>query len=291
MNNLPEFRNEPYTDFTLPENRTRMEAALAKVKAQFGRHYDLLVAGERIATKDQLQSVNPSKPAEIVGVHSKASPEIARQALEKVFGYFPVWSATSAQSRVDKLLRAAALLRERKLEFNAWLCYEAGKTWPEAEAEIAEAVDFCEYYAREMLRFAHPPAVVQLAGERDEMRYLPLGVGIVIPPWNFALAILAGMAVAALVTGNTVVIKPSSETPIMAAKFVELLLEAGFPARMLLLFARQRRGDWRSPGPAPQNPLHLLHRFPRRWPPHQRTRRQTPARPAVDQARGRRDGW
>jgi 1-pyrroline-5-carboxylate dehydrogenase len=128
------------------------------------------------------------------------------------------------------LLRAASLLRERKLEFDAWLVFEAGKTWPEAEAETAEAIDFCEYYARHMLRFREADAEVQLPGERDRVTYVPLGVGVVIPPWNFALAILAGMTTAALVTGNTVVLKPSSETPTVAAKFAELLLEAGFPA-------------------------------------------------------------
>ena len=127
------------------------------------------------------------------------------------------------------LLEAARLLRVRKFEFDAWLVLEAGKTWPEAEADVSEAIDFCEYYAREMQRLAGPQPVVQLPGEQDEMIYIPLGVGVVIPPWNFPLAILAGMAVAALVTGNTVVIKPSSETPTIAAKFAEVLLEAGFP--------------------------------------------------------------
>ena len=230
MNKLPEFRNEPYTDFTVPENRLRMEEALRKVKAELGKDYDLMVAGERISTGDKLKSVNPSRPSELIGSHSKATPEIAQKAIQKVYDYFPTWSATPAEQRIEMLLRAASMLRERKLEFDAWLCLEAGKTWPEAEAEVAEAVDFCEYYAREMVRFANPPDVVQMPGERDEMRYLALGVGVVIPPWNFALAILAGMTVAALVTGNTVVIKPSSETPTVGARFAELLLEAGFPA-------------------------------------------------------------
>jgi 1-pyrroline-5-carboxylate dehydrogenase len=135
------------------------------------------------------------------------------------------------------LLRAAALLRERKLEFDAWLVLEAGKTWPEADAETSEAIDFCEYYAREMRRLSGPQDVVQLPGEKDEMRYLPLGAGIVIPPWNFALAILTGMTVAALVTGNTVIVKPSSETPTVAAKFADLLLEAGFPKNSFTLMA------------------------------------------------------
>ena len=127
------------------------------------------------------------------------------------------------------LLEAARILRARKMEFDAWLVYEAGKTWIEAEADVSEAIDFCEYYAREMLRLAGPQPVVQLPGERDEMMYIPLGVGVVIPPWNFPLAILAGMTVAALVTGNTVVLKPSSETPTIGVKFGEVLLEAGFP--------------------------------------------------------------
>jgi 1-pyrroline-5-carboxylate dehydrogenase len=133
------------------------------------------------------------------------------------------------------VVRVAAILRERKLEFDAWLVSEAGKTWPEADADVAEAIDFCEYYARQMQRFAAPPELVQLPGERDEMAYLPLGAGVIIPPWNFPLAIMAGMSVAALVAGNTVVIKPSSETPAIAAKFAEVLLEAGFPPRSFAL--------------------------------------------------------
>ncbi len=152
MNKLPEFRNEPYTDFTVPENRLRMEEALRKVKAELGKDYDLIVAGERISTGDKLKSVNPSRPSELIGSHSKATPEIAQKAIQKVYDYFPTWSATPAEQRIEMLLRAASMLRERKLEFDAWLCFEAGKTWPEAEAEVAEAIDFCEYYAREMVR-------------------------------------------------------------------------------------------------------------------------------------------
>jgi 1-pyrroline-5-carboxylate dehydrogenase len=228
---LPDFRNEPYTDFTQPENRARMQAALEKVRGQLGREYQLLIAGERVSTNEKLKSVNPARPAEIVGLHQKATPELANRALEAAYQYFPEWSRTPAGTRVRMLVRTAALLRERKFEYNAWLVFETGKSWIEAEAETAEAIDFCEYYAREMLRLAAPQAVVQLPGERDEMRYLPLGAGVVVPPWNFSLAILAGMAVAALVTGNTVVIKPSSESATVGAIFAETLLEAGFPAR------------------------------------------------------------
>ncbi len=230
MERLAEFRNEAYTDFSDPRNRENMEAALRKVRSELGREYALSIAGERVNAKEKLISRNPSRPDEIVGVLPKATPEMAQRAVEAAHAYFPEWAGTAARDRVRMLLKAGALLRERKLEFNAWLVFEAGKTWPEAEAETAEAIDFCEYYAREMARLAGPQPVVQMPGEKDELRYLPLGVGIVIPPWNFALAILAGMATAALVTGNTVIVKPSSETPVIAAKFAELLLEAGFPA-------------------------------------------------------------
>ncbi len=227
---LSEFRNEPYTDFSQPGNRKRMEEALVKVCRQLGREYEILIGSHRFRTAEKLTSTNPARPDETVGVHQKATAELANRAIETAYQNFAAWSRTPAVERVRMLVRLAALLRERKPEFDAWLVYEAGKSWPEAEAETAEAIDFCEYYAREMLRLAGPQQTVQLPGERDEIRYLALGAGVVIPPWNFSLAILCGMTVAALVTGNTVVIKPSSETPTTGAVFAETLLEAGFPA-------------------------------------------------------------
>ncbi len=226
---LPGFRNEPYTDFSTPANRGAMEKALDRVRSAFGREYRLRIGGEWIATGDVLASLNPSRLEEVVGLHHKATVELANRAVESAWSAFPEWSRTPARERVRMLLDAARILRARKMEFDAWLVYEAGKTWPEAEADVSEGIDFCEYYAREMLRLDGPQPVVQLPGERDETIYIPLGVGVVIPPWNFPLAILAGMTVAALVTGNTVVLKPSSETPTIAAKFAEVLLEAGFP--------------------------------------------------------------
>jgi 1-pyrroline-5-carboxylate dehydrogenase len=229
MENLAEFRNEPYTDFSIPANREAMRQALEQVHTQLGREYQLRIGSEWIATGDLLRSLNPSNTREEVGLHHKATADLARRAVDCAFAYFPQWSHTSAEERVQMLLDAALILRRRKIEFDAWLVYEAGKSWPEADADVSEAIDFCEYYAREMLRLAGPQKVVQLAGEEDELVYIPLGVGVVIPPWNFPLAILVGMTVAALVAGNTVVLKPSSETPTIAAKFAEVLLEAGFP--------------------------------------------------------------
>src|SRR3984885_3965566 len=225
------FANEPVADFSKPANREAMERALREVRTQLGREYDLLIAGRREKTGDLLKSLNPSKPSEIVGVHNKATAGLAKEAVEAAHAYFPQWAAVPAETRARILLRAAELFRERKFEFDAWLVYEAGKTWPEADADVSEAIDFCDYYARQMLRLAKPDPLLQLPGEKDELFYLPLGVGVVVPPWNFPLAIMVGMTTAALVAGNTVVIKPSSDSPTIAAKFAEVLLEAGFPAQ------------------------------------------------------------
>jgi len=232
---LSDFRNEPYADFSQPGNAEPMRAALATVRAEFGKQYDLRIGGEQHRTGDLLKSVNPSNPAEVVGLHHKATPDLANQAIAVADAFFPTWAATPATDRIAKLRQAAAILRRRKFEFDAWLVYEAGKSWAEAEADVSEAIDFCDYYALLAERMANPEPLVQLPGERDELRYLPLGVGVVIPPWNFPLAILVGMTTAALVTGNTVVIKPSSDTPTIAAKFAEVLHEAGFPSHSYTL--------------------------------------------------------
>jgi 1-pyrroline-5-carboxylate dehydrogenase len=229
LSSLPEFRNEAYRDFTRPENHRSMEEALALVRGQLGREYDLLVDGERLNGEGTFASRNPARPSEIIGIHQSATEEQAGRAVESAAAYFDGWSQSSAGWRVDLLVKTAAILRARKSEFNAWLVLEAGKNWPEAEADTCEAIDFCEYYARQMLKFARPEPPLQLPGEKGELVYLPLGAGVIIPPWNFPLAILAGMTVAALVAGNTVVVKPSSDTPTIAAKFLEVLLEAGFP--------------------------------------------------------------
>jgi 1-pyrroline-5-carboxylate dehydrogenase len=228
---LCDFKNEPYADFSKPENAQPMRAALAAVRAEFGKTYDLRIGADRFQPGDLLTSVNPSNPAEVIGLHHKATPELANQAIALADAYFPTWAAVPMAGRVALLRKATEILKRRKQEFNAWLVYESGKSWAEAEADVSEAIDFCDYYALLAERLASPEPLVQLPGEHGELRYLPLGVGIIIPPWNFPLAILAGMTVAALVVGNTVVVKPSSDTPTIAAKFAEVLAEAGFPAQ------------------------------------------------------------
>ncbi len=235
VTSLPAFANEPVADFSQPANRKAMETALREVRAQFGRDYDLRIAGRRESTADKLKSVNPSRPSEVVGVHSKATAAMAAEAVEAAHAFFPQWSATPAGERAEILLNAAAEFRKRKFEFDAWLVYEAGKTWPEADADVSEAIDFCEYYARQMIKLSRPDPLHQLPGEKDELIYLPLGVGVIVPPWNFPLAIMVGMTTAALVAGNTVVIKPSSDTPTIAAKFAEVLIDAGFPPQSFSL--------------------------------------------------------
>jgi len=224
-----EFRNAPFTDFGKEENVRAMHDALAQVAAELGREYPLVIGGERIRTGRTFDSANPAKKTEVVGRFQKATEELARAAVEKANEMFQTWRNTLAQERADLLFRVAALLRERRHYFSAWMIHEVAKTWPEADADTAEAIDFCDFYAREMLRYAAPQPLTHIEGEDNRLEYIPLGVGVVIPPWNFPLAIMAGMTVASVVTGNTVVLKPSSDAPAIAYKFFELLEEAGMP--------------------------------------------------------------
>jgi 1-pyrroline-5-carboxylate dehydrogenase len=224
-----DFKNEPFLDFSLPANSDPMKAALESVALELGREYDLVIGGERRRTREKIRSTNPSRPAQLIGLHQKAGLEHVEPAIQAASLAFESWRLRPAAERAALLLRAAEILRRRKFEFRAWLVYEAGKNWAEADADAGEAIDFLEFYARESLRLADSKTPIQYPGERCELHYVPLGVGAIIPPWNFPLAILAGMTAAAIVCGNTVVLKPSSDTPTIAAKFYEVLEEAGLP--------------------------------------------------------------
>jgi 1-pyrroline-5-carboxylate dehydrogenase len=223
------FKNEPFFDFTKEENVRNMRAALVKVRGQLGHEYDLIVGGKRLKTSDKIRSINPAKPSEVVGMHQKAGKEHVEPAVNAALQAFTHWSRTTVEERASLLFRVADAMRESKLEFMAWLVFEVSKNWAEADGDVSEAIDFCEYYGREALRLAKVEPPVQLPGERDTLTYIPLGVGAVIPPWNFPCAIMAGLTLASIVSGNTVVLKPSSDSPTMAAKFVELLEECGMP--------------------------------------------------------------
>ena len=223
------FRNEPFIDFTREDNARAMRAAIAKVRAELGREYDLVIGGKLIKTNDKIKSLNPAKPSEIVGVFQKAGTEHVEPAMQAALAAFATWSKVPVEERAELIFRASDIIKQRRFEFCAWLVFEVGKNWGEADADIAETIDFLEFYAREALRLSQAKPPVQLPGERDQLRYIPLGVGAVIPPWNFPCAIMAGMTSAAVVCGNTVILKPSSDSPAIAAKFFEVLQEAGMP--------------------------------------------------------------
>jgi len=223
------FANEPFIDFSKEENARKMRAAIEKVRGQLGREYDLIIGGKHVKTQDKIKSINPAKPSQVVGIHQKAGKEHVGPAMQAALSAFAHWSRTSVEERASLLFRVGDLLRERKFEFCAWLVFEVSKNWAEADGDIAETIDFCEYYSREALRLSQVKTDVQLPGEHDSLMYIPLGVGAVIPPWNFPSAIMAGMTLASIVSGNTVILKPSSDSPTIAAKFVELLEEAGLP--------------------------------------------------------------
>lgn len=223
------FSNEPIKLYTDPADVAAMQAALASVKSGFGKKYPLIIDGERIFTGKTIPSVNPSNPADVVGDISAASREQASRAIEIAHERFTTWKNTSAEERANFLFKAADLTRQRRYHFNALMVYEVGKSWVEADADTAEAIDFMEFYAREALRYAGKHPITPIPGEDNELCYIPLGVGVVIPPWNFAFAIMAGMTSAAMVTGNTVVLKPSSDSAVIAAWFVDLLHEIGVP--------------------------------------------------------------
>ncbi len=230
---ISKFKNEPLTDFTKPVERKAMEKALAKIRSEFQKEYPIVVGGKEYRADEKLNSYNPSTPNEVVGVFQKATVPLALQAIDAASAKFEEWKLVDPKKRAAYLFKAGAIMRKRKHEFSATMVYEVGKTWPEADADTAEAIDFLEFYAREMLRLAGPQPVTKIPTEKSELRYIPLGVGVVVPPWNFALAILVGMTSAAVVAGNTVVLKPSSDSPLTGWRFFSLMQEVGLPAGVI----------------------------------------------------------
>jgi len=230
---LPEFRNEPMTDFTRPENKAAMEEALKKVKAELGKKYPVVIGGKKHFTKDTFKSINPGRTSEVIGEFSKGDKDMALEAIAVADEAFQTWRFVAPEERARYLIKAAAIIRRRKFEFAAWMVYEVSKTWAEADGDVAEAIDFLEFYAREMIRLGAPQPITPYPGEENELYYIPLGVCAVIPPWNFPCAIMAGMTSAAIVAGNTVVLKPASTAPAIAWKFFEVMEEVSLPAGVL----------------------------------------------------------
>lgn len=223
------FVNEPFTDFSNPENIYKMKQAIEEVKSYLGKEYPIVIDGEKIYTDKKEKSLNPANLDQIIGVLQCGEKDHAQKAIDSASKNFETWKKVSAEERASYLFKVADLIRERKFEFNALLAFEVGKNWAEADADVAEAIDFLEFYGREMIRYSESHELTPVKGEKNTLKYLPLGVGIVIPPWNFPLAIMAGMTTASIVTGNTVVLKPSQDSPVIAAKFFELLEEINLP--------------------------------------------------------------
>ncbi|MFT8320446.1 MAG: L-glutamate gamma-semialdehyde dehydrogenase [Bacillus sp. (in: firmicutes)] len=237
LTTIPAYKNEALTDFTKTENKVAFEQALAKVKGELGKTFPLVIGKNKIITEEKTVSINPGNIDEVIGEVSKGSKEYAEKAMQEALLAFETWKKVEPVQRAEYLLKASALMRQRKHEFSAYLVYEAGKNWVEADADTAEAIDFLEFYAREMIRLSETTTnqpLIPTEGEVDnKITYIPLGVGIVISPFNFPLAIMAGTTVAAVVSGNTVILKPSDTTPVVAAKFVELMEEVGLPAGVI----------------------------------------------------------
>jgi len=231
---LDEFKNEPFTDFGTPENQIAIEAAIEQVRSELGREYPNVINGEKITTDSKFESINPAEKSQVVGVFSDADADaenLVEKAIDAATNAFKVWQNVSPANRAEYLFKAADIIRTRKHYFSAWMIFETGKTWAEADGDTAEAIDFLEFYGREMLRWAEPQPIVKSPyQETNSFEYVSLGVGAIIPPWNFPLAIMAGMTMAAVVTGNTTVLKPSPDAPTIAYKFMEVLEEIGLPA-------------------------------------------------------------
>ncbi|HNB24807.1 MAG TPA: aldehyde dehydrogenase family protein, partial [Candidatus Melainabacteria bacterium] len=228
---LTDYRPEPFTDFSNPDKQKAFTQALEAVKKKLGKDHPLVVGGERLPVEgdDWLVSANPGNPKQVIGRYAKATQQQAERAMKVACEAFESWKRVPGPERARYLFRAAAIMRRRKHEFSAFMVLEIGKSWAEADADTAEAIDFMEFYGREMIRLSAPQPLTQNPGEENELHYIPLGVGIVIPPWNFPLAILVGMTTASIVAGNSVVLKPSSETPGIAWQFFELMEECGLP--------------------------------------------------------------
>ena len=235
MMTLPEFRNEPLTDFSTAAGRATMEEALRSVRAQLGRDFPLLIGGRAVTTQETFRSLDPSEADRVVAVIHQAGPREVEAAVDAALRAYESWRWVPAEERAALLMRAAAVLRRRRMEASAWMAFEVGKNWAEADGDIAEAIDFAEYYAREVLRYAPGLRLPAVPGEMSDYHHIPIGVVAVISPWNFPVAIPAGMALGAIVCGNTVVMKPASDSAATAHVIAGALSEAGLPAGVMNL--------------------------------------------------------
>ena len=231
----PRFHNEPHTDFSREASRHAMTQAIERVKRQLGQSFSFPVPSTVGPLKDELVSTNPSRPDEVVARVPCYSPAELEPVIQAAGEAFASWRATPAGTRAEYLRRVAEIMRQRRFDLAAWEILETGKPWREADADVAEAIDFLEFYAQQMRHLGRPQLLGHEPGELNHLEWLPRGVAVVISPWNFSLAIPTGMVSAALVTGNTVLFKPSERSPMMGYHLSELYKEAGLPDGVLHL--------------------------------------------------------
>lgn len=240
------FANQNYLNFSDPKILAKQKKAIENVRANFGKEYPNIINGKEVYTNKKTKSINPAHPSEIVGIFQKSGKDDAEKAIQSAGEAFEFWKKVPAQQRAKFLFKAASELRRRRYEINAWMISEVGKNYIEADADTCEAIDFLEFYGREALRYAQKQPLTKIKGEKNEYFYIPLGIGIIIPPWNFPLAILTGMTSAAIVTGNTVVLKPSSDSPMMGWILYETFKKVGLPDGVLnfLVASGSEAGDY-----------------------------------------------
>ena len=230
FNMVVSYKHEPFTDFTNPENHQQYKDALSRIRrVDLGKEYPLVIGGKRIYTDDKLESYNPSNISQLIGRVSKAKKEHVDQAMDAAYEAFKTWREWTAEERAGVLFKTAAIVRRRKHEFSAMMSYEAGKPWGQSDADTAEAIDFLEYYGRQMIELGKGKKINERSFEDNSYFYQPIGPGVTIPPWNFAFAIVCGTTVGPIVAGNPVLLKPSENTPVIAYKLIEVLEEAGLP--------------------------------------------------------------
>lgn len=240
------FKNEVVWDFKDESQLNKQKEAIEKVRASFGKEYPNYINGKESFTDRKTKSYNPSNKEELIGIFQKAGQKEAEEAHIAAQKAFKTWSVVPASERAEYLFKAAQIIRDRRYEVNAWMISEAGKNYVEADADTCEAIDFLEFYGREMLRYSEKQELTRQDGEDNDYFYIPLGVGLVVPPWNFPFAILIGMTAASIVTGNTVVLKPSSDTPMMGWLFMDIMNQLGLPAGVInfLVASGAETGDY-----------------------------------------------
>ncbi len=243
---MEKFKNEVVLDFNNFDNERKQKHALNNVQSLFGMEYTNIIGGKESRTDKKTYSYSPSNKDLLLGIFQKAGKAEAENAIQAALNAFETWKYVPAEERANYLFKAAEIVKKRRYEINAWMIIESGKNFTEADADTCEAIDFLEFYGREAIRYSNNQELTPNNGEINNYFYIPLGVGIVIPPWNFPFAILVGTAAASIVSGNTIILKPSSETPMMGHIFAEIMQEVGLPAGVLnfLVASGAETGDY-----------------------------------------------